>query len=438
MKNRKGWKKGFLVTLSVLLIVLTPGTALAAQTAANLRELAEIVTEEAVARNSEFEVEYTGNKADVKPLADYEQLIYFLDGLALLDDPLTPVDADYISGNVNIGSDDLNCFISGKTLSFSIPFFESQEQTSFVNQTVPRVVSELGVSYMRNYEKVKTIHDYVCDLITYTDDVDNCSTAYSALKNGLGLCNSYALTMYRLLIEAGVPCKYIGGVAGTGRDSGGHAWNIVALGDKWYYLDATWDDPDGDGEISYDYFLKGNSDFDEADPSQAHKMDPPYLTADFVKQFPIANTAFDPYTMDDMNYTVKIGDSEYPVNPVDPEPVDPDPSDPSGETYALDDIVDYTYPEDGYFTAKKGKMTELQLVLKPGMEDLIEDVDYEIYAGKKRIKKADIGIYEDEDYGDVFVDMEFKGKKKGLVGIVIYLYLTNGQTLECEFEGKIK
>ncbi|MBQ4293719.1 MAG: hypothetical protein II754_03595, partial [Lachnospiraceae bacterium] len=68
MNNRKGWKKGFLVTLSVLLIVLTPGTALAAQTAANLRELAEIVTEEAVARNSEFEVEYTGNKADVKPL----------------------------------------------------------------------------------------------------------------------------------------------------------------------------------------------------------------------------------------------------------------------------------------------------------------------------------------------------------------------------------
>ena len=68
----KKMKKGFLVALSVLLVVLTPGTALAAQTASNLRELAEIVTEEALARNSEFEVEYTGNKADVKPLKDYE------------------------------------------------------------------------------------------------------------------------------------------------------------------------------------------------------------------------------------------------------------------------------------------------------------------------------------------------------------------------------
>ena len=97
--------------------------------------------------------------------------------------------------------------------------------------------------------------------------------------------------MYKLLLEAGVPCHWIGGSAGTGRDSAGHAWNIVKLGDQWYNLDATWDDADND-KISYDYFLKGTADFDEADTSQVHTMDNEYYESSYLTDFPIAETSY--------------------------------------------------------------------------------------------------------------------------------------------------
>lgn len=48
-----------------------------------------------------------------------------------------------------------------------------------------------------------------------------------------------------------------------------HAWNAVKIGEKWYLLDATWDDPVivGRGIVPqstyYKYFLKGTNTFDK-------------------------------------------------------------------------------------------------------------------------------------------------------------------------------
>lgn len=429
-------KRGAIALLAVFMILLSPVSAFAAAQAGDLKELLGIIRDNGLNRVEEFEVEYTGDKSDVKSLKQQINLIYYLDELALLDDPTTDEDADYLSGNVNI--DSVNLSISGNTLSFYIPYFENLNQTAYVKEHIPEVLSELGVDRMSNYDKVKTIHDYVCELITYTDEpVEKNSTAFNALKNGKGLCNSYALLVYRLLVGAGVPAKYIGGEIRSSGENGGHAWNIVALGDKWYYLDATWDDGEDDG-IYYDYFLKGSSDFDEADPSAKHTMDQPYRNGSFATYFPIAQTSF-VEGMNDVNTKVKIGDGDYePSDPSDPDdPDDPDPYDPEGE-YDIWDIVEDVYPEDGYFTVKKGKTNSIEMLFAEGMEDLIEDIDYEFIYGKKRLKVKDFDLYEDPEYNEVFLAFDYKGKKKGDVGIVFYIYLTNGQTLEMEFEGKVK
>ena len=57
--------------------------------------------------------------------------------------------------------------------------------------------------------------------------------------------------MYKLLTDAKVPVHYV-----TGNAGGPHAWNIVKINKKWYYLDATWDDPSN--VLSYNYFLIGS------------------------------------------------------------------------------------------------------------------------------------------------------------------------------------
>lgn len=68
-----------------------------------------------------------------------------------------------------------------------------------------------------------------------------------------------------MLTEAGVKCYIITGKANNGRGAQSHAWNMVRVGKKWYYLDVTWDDPVGAGDIlQYDYFLVGKKQFEQS------------------------------------------------------------------------------------------------------------------------------------------------------------------------------
>ncbi|MBR1874334.1 MAG: transglutaminase domain-containing protein [Eubacterium sp.] len=404
-------------------IIASPSVAYAAESAANLTELAKIVSEHGVARDtSKFSVTYTGNEADIDRLFDEDLTFFMTDIVTLWDDPNTSDDADYLAGNLNFTTDGHEVYTEGDKIFFKLKYFETLSQTNQVNEKVPGILSELGVDSMTNYEKVKAIHDYVCDLITYdADGGDVVSTMYGAVFNRRALCNSYSLCMYKLLTEAGVPCKFIGGVAGTGRDSGGHAWNIVALGDKWYNLDATWDD--SDEGISYDYFLKGSSDFDEADPEQKHTMDAPFKKAPFSTTFPIAKTAFNPNVMSDENTNVTTADTGS----------DEDVS----KVYKLSDIVEGKYPSSGKFTVKKNKGKDLQLFIKSGKESLVSKATYKVTKGKSYIKSIkNYGLCEDE--GGYFTDLYFKGKKKGTVNIKITLKLTNGQSLSYTFKGKVK
>ena len=68
-----------------------------------------------------------------------------------------------------------------------------------------------------------------------------------------------------------IPCVV---VSGTATDSEGktenHAWNYVQVGEVWYAVDCTWDDPIliGPGFLSssskYRYFLKGAKIFNQS------------------------------------------------------------------------------------------------------------------------------------------------------------------------------
>ena len=411
-------KMGVAAVLSAFTLLLLPANVFAAETAYNYRQLAKIVTEHAMQRDGEeFTVEYTGPESDVEKLM-YDPSDFCFGTMSICDDPKTPEDADYVVGNIKWEKGD---FIDseGNTIHFKFDYYEKPEQTEYVREQVPAILEELNVAGMSNYEKVKTIHDYVCNRISYLDDnTDTVSSVYGAIKNGKGLCNSYALCMYRFLVEAGIPCKYVRGMAGNGRDADGHAWNMVALGDRWYLLDATWDDSE-DG-LSHDYFLKGTSDFDAVDPSEPHKLEKTYTEGEYAEKFPIAQTRF-MEGMEDENKVIKIGGEDEP------------------EEYQLSDVVGGTYPEDAYFSVKKKKFGELQVYFRKGMDELIKSVDYEITSGAKCVKNIELSeLYVDEETGEYFCELSFRGRKKGKVDIDFIIELTNGQKLVQTFNGKIK
>jgi len=119
---------------------------------------------------------------------------------------------------------------------------------------------------------VKTIHDYLCEQVSYSydknGDPDTSGSngwASGAILKGKVVCSGYSKTFRLLCEQFNVPCVYIRGYCGE-RDKNGnytvdtearHAWNMVQMENGlWYGLDATWDDDDS---IDYSYFLRGSN-----------------------------------------------------------------------------------------------------------------------------------------------------------------------------------
>jgi len=126
-----------------------------------------------------------------------------------------------------------------------------------------RIIADIIEPGMSDYEKVLAVHDYIVLNGRY-EDSSNDPVIHAALHktegiliNGVGVCTSYAGSMYLLLNMIGVECAFVTGIA---RNSSGltevHAWNRVLISGDWYNFDATWNDlaPDQPGVVSYTYF----------------------------------------------------------------------------------------------------------------------------------------------------------------------------------------
>ena len=124
-----------------------------------------------------------------------------------------------------------------------------------VTNKVNEVYKSLQLDGKSSYDKLKAIHDYIIDHVEY--DYDNYKNdaylvkhaTYSAAITGKTVCQGYAKYFYRLANKAGIECRVVDGTANGGR----HAWNLVKIDGKYYYVDVTWDDGNYD---KYTYFLK--------------------------------------------------------------------------------------------------------------------------------------------------------------------------------------
>lgn len=388
------------------------GTALAATLkASNLEQLGEIIREKAMERSSDFTVTFNGTDDEWDRLFG-DDLSFFYYDIMKMDDPSTSDDSDYVVGNIDFSKEFMTS--DGSAIHFTPAYFETLKETETVNDFSREILQTMGVASMTNYQKVKNIHNYVCALITYDDDVENSSSVYSAFMRQKGLCNSYALCMYKLLTEAGVPCHWIGGSAGTGRDAQGHAWNIVELGDQWYNLDATWDD--ADDSLSYDYFLRGSEDFDLADPSQVHTMDSEYYTTDFLKDYPIADYAFDE-GQNDVNTT---GFSTWK-----PSSSNGNSNNKPTYAYTMSDIITSRIPDPAKLWITRKKSGSIRLYIKDKTaKGRISKIKCQITKGKKYIKVTNKGIKK--EWSGYYSDIRVSGKKKGNAKVKVTVTLKNG------------
>lgn len=111
---------------------------------------------------------------------------------------------------------------------------------------------------LSNYEKLKHFHDRLIESCDYDLEEKYQMYAYGALVLGRATCQGYANAFALLCSAAGIKNILVKGTAGEA-----HMWNKVKLGESWYNVDVTWDDPDKAGTpglILYDYLLVPDED----------------------------------------------------------------------------------------------------------------------------------------------------------------------------------
>lgn len=171
------------------------------------------------------------------------------------------------------------------SITYAVSYYTTAAQEQSVTAKVNAVLAGLPLAGKTDYEKIRIVYDYICQNVTYDHaNLNNDAyklkyTAYAALINKTAVCQGFALLFYRMMRELKIDVRLIAGIGGG--DS--HAWNLVRLGNQYYNLDATWDEPRFKRGLPYQYFLKGEPEF-----GRDHFRNSKYRTTAFMSAFPVS------------------------------------------------------------------------------------------------------------------------------------------------------
>lgn len=218
------------------------------------------------------------------------------------------------------------------TLYFQYVISESEmiSQRKFIDDTLNPVLEKVDENWS-DTEKALYVHDWLVSNFMYdyrlfeTPGTEN-HDIYGFLKDGIGVCQSYAYTymymMRKLGIESYMAISPEKDTNGDGiADIAGHGWNVVKIDGNWYHVDATYDDPilgesfhyDYVGEVSHNKFLLSDEQIVANDTNYEHYgFYVPYIDEQIV---------CNEYTGDDLwrnavSSVLAVGEYWYYLDPV--------------------------------------------------------------------------------------------------------------------------
>lgn len=169
----------------------------------------------------------------------------------------------------------------------SVNIYDLAQISTYVQDLNSKITS-ISLDTSNRYNFVKSLHDYLCNNITYINNKARCHDAYGSLVEGESVCQGYA-DAFKLI------CDYykIPSVCLTGTGNGGaHMWNAVQMDDgNWYLLDLTWDDQGSRGTF-YDFFLVGLNTVDTSFGKKAFSVSHISDGAPYLPVLPYSNVKY--------------------------------------------------------------------------------------------------------------------------------------------------
>ena len=206
-----------------------------------------------------------------------------------------------------------NLYLKLESLRFDLLIHENYLDPKGMVDQINDAVNRFSPEGETMYEKLISIHDYVCDLTTYKSDNDGalyCYSAYGCMVDGRSVCEGYAEAFKILCARNGIDCIIVTGNAIHSGKTETHMWNYVRMDDGlWYAVDPTWDDA-SDIKGNYSYFLLGSESIVKNTPfSESHV--PTYNFSGInIEDFAYPQLSLDKYDPNDVKQEYKFGKGE--------------------------------------------------------------------------------------------------------------------------------
>lgn len=162
-------------------------------------------------------------------------------------------------------------------INVTVNYLYTDEEINEINNSVEQIYNSIITPEMSDYDKIKTIHDYIINHSKY--DVDRNTNnesgyisykAYGPLIQGYATCSGYTDAMAIFLEKMNIK-NYKIATELMQEDVSGHVWNAVYIDNEWVHLDLTWDDPvsdDGKDYLQHKYFLISTAKLETADKGE--------------------------------------------------------------------------------------------------------------------------------------------------------------------------
>lgn len=159
-------------------------------------------------------------------------------------------------------------------LQFKYDYNEEAVSTMLTEMKKAALKATEGIEEdMADAEKALVIHDYLVLNCSY-DHSEKCYSAYDCLVGKTAVCQGYSLAFLYIMREyLGIECSVVFS------DSQNHSWNYIKIGNYWYHIDVTTDDPsfvtldgkkyDGKGEVLHENLLLSDTEIRKS--SELHR-----------------------------------------------------------------------------------------------------------------------------------------------------------------------